>query len=80
MLSNEKYIGQALIQKTYTPDFLTGKQVNNQGQIAMYLVEDAHEPIIGKDIFDKVQRMKGSIKRQADAQEDGKLQILEPTF
>lgn len=80
MLSNEKYIGQVLMQKTYTPDFLTGKQVNNQGQIAMYLVEDAHEPIIGKDIFDKVQRMKGSIKRQADAQEDGKLQILEPTF
>ena len=80
ILSNEKYIGQVLMQKTYTPDFLTGKQMKNQGQIAMYLVEDAHEPIIGKDIFDKVQRMKGSIKRQADAQEDGKLQILEPTF
>ncbi len=39
MLSNEKYIGQVLMQKTYTPDFLTGKQVKNKGQLAMYLVK-----------------------------------------
>ena len=63
MLSNEKYIGQVLMQKTYTPDFLTGKQVKNQGQIAMYLVEDAHEPIIGKDIFDRGPAHEGSIKK-----------------
>ena len=31
MLSNEKYIGQVLMQKSYTPDFLTGKQVKNNG-------------------------------------------------
>lgn len=80
MLSNEKYIGQVLMQKTYTPDFLTGKQVKNQGQIAMYLVEDANEPIVDKGIFDKVQRMKGRIKRQTDAQENGKLQILGRIF
>ena len=42
MLSNEKYIGQVLMQKSYTPDFLTGKQVKNDGQLDMYLVEDAH--------------------------------------
>lgn len=51
MLSNEKYVGQVLMQKTYTPDFLTGRQVKNQGQLAMYLVEDALEPIIDKDLF-----------------------------
>lgn len=62
ILSNEKYIGQVLMQKTYTPDFLTGRQVKNQGQLAMYLVEDAHEPIIDKDIFEKAQRMKGQTK------------------
>ena len=44
MLSNEKYIGQILMQKTYTPDFLTGKQVRNRGNLDMYLLEDAHEP------------------------------------
>lgn len=64
MLSNEKYIGQVLMQKTYTPDFLTGKQVKNQGQLAMYLVENAHEPIIDRETFEKVQRMKGQLKKQ----------------
>ena len=64
MLSNEKYVGQVLMQKTYTLDFLTGRQVKNQGQLAKYLVEDAHEPIIDKEIFEKVQRMKGRIKKQ----------------
>ena len=68
------------MQKTYTPDFLTGRQVKNQGKLAMYLVEDAHEPIIARETFDKVQEMKGKIKRQADAHQDEKLQILEPTF
>ena len=63
ILSNEKYIGQVvLMQKTYTPDFLTGRQVKNQGQLAMYLVEDAHESIIDKDLFEKVQSMKGQIE------------------
>lgn len=54
MLSNEKYVGQVLMQKTYTPDFLTGKQVKNTGQKEMYLVENAHEPIIDQETFDKV--------------------------
>lgn len=68
MLSNEKYVGQVLMQKTYTPDFLTGKQVKNTGQKEMYLVENAHEPIIDQETFDKVQKMKGQIKRTADIQ------------
>ena len=62
MLSNEKYVGQVLMQKTYTPNFLTGKQVKNSGQKEMYLVENAHEPIIDQGTFNKVQRMKGQIK------------------
>lgn len=68
MLSNEKYVGQVLMQKTYTPDFLTGKQVKNTGQKEIYLVENAHEPIIDQETFDKVQKMKGQIKRTADMQ------------
>lgn len=66
MLSNEKYVGQVLMQKTYTPDFLTGKQVKNTGQKEMFLVENAHEPIIDQETFDKVQKMKGQIKRTVD--------------
>lgn len=68
MLSNEKYVGRVLMQKTYTPDFLTGRQVKNTGQKEMYLVENAHEPIIDQETFDKVQKMKGQIKRTADMQ------------
>lgn len=64
MLSDEKYIGQVLVQKTNTPDFLAGRQVKNQGQLAKYLVEDTHEPIIDKETFEKVQRMNGQIKKQ----------------
>ena len=64
MLSNEKYIGQVLMQKTYTPDFLTGRQEKNRGQLEMVLVENAHEPIIEPAVFEKVQEMKGCIKHQ----------------
>ena len=43
MLSNEKYMGILLLQKTYTPDFLTGKQKKNRGELSMYMIEDAHD-------------------------------------
>lgn len=63
MLSNEKYVGKVLMQKTYTPDFLTGKKEKNCRQLEMYLVENAHEPIIDRETFDRVQEMKGKIKQ-----------------
>lgn len=46
----------------YVPDFLTGKKEKNRGQLEMYLVENAHEPIIDRETFDRVQEMKGHIK------------------
>lgn len=58
ILSNEKYIGQVIMQKTYTPDFLTGKQKRNEGEKSMYLVENAHEAIIDKETFNRVQKRK----------------------
>lgn len=58
MLSNEKYMGTLLLQKTYTPDFLTGKQKKNHGELSMYMIEDAHEAIIEKDVFEAVQAKK----------------------
>ena len=56
MLSNEKYVGQVLMQKTYTPDFLTGKQVKNDGQLDMYLVEDAHEASLTEKLLIEYRR------------------------
>lgn len=54
MLSNEKYMGTLLLQKTYTPDFLTGKQKKNRGELSMYMVENAHEAIVEKKVFEAV--------------------------
>ena len=59
MLSNEKYIGEVRMQKTFTSDFLTGRREKNIGQLASYLVENAHEPIIDRETFELVQRKKG---------------------
>lgn len=51
MLKNEKYMGDALLQKTYTVDVLNKKRVANDGIVPQYYVENNHEPIIPKDIF-----------------------------
>ena len=55
ILRNEKYIGDALLQKTYTTDFLTKKRIKNNGTVPQYYVEGDHEAIIPKDIFLMVQ-------------------------
>jgi len=56
ILSNEKYKGDALLQKSYTVDFLTKKKKQNDGEIPQYYVENNHEPIIDPEVFDMVQR------------------------
>lgn len=55
ILSNEKYKGDALLQKHYTEDFLTKKQKKNNGEIPQYYVEGHHEAIITKDTYEAVQ-------------------------
>ena len=55
ILRNEKYIGDALLQKTYTVDFLNKKRVQNKGIVPQYYVENSHEAIIPRDIFMRVQ-------------------------
>jgi site-specific DNA recombinase len=58
MLSNEKYMGDVLQQKTYTIDFLTKKRVKNNGIVPQYYIEDDHEAIIPKELFYQVQEEK----------------------
>ncbi len=53
MLSNEKYKGDALLQKTYTVDFLTKKRVENNREVPQYYVEESHPAIID-DVLIKV--------------------------
>ena len=55
ILTNEKYRGDALIQKEYTADFLDKTRRKNTGEIPQYYVEEHHEAIIPPDLFDFVQ-------------------------
>jgi len=48
-------MGDALLQKTYTVDFLTKKRVKSNGHAAQYYVEDSHPPIVSKEDFAAVQ-------------------------
>ena len=57
ILTNEKYIGDTLLQKRYTTDTLPFKAVRNRGEREQYYVKGTHEPIIEKTIFDNAQRM-----------------------
>ena len=54
ILKNEKYCGDALMQKTFTQDCISKKQIRNVGQLPMYLVQDNHEGIVSRDKFNQV--------------------------
>ncbi len=55
MLTNEKYKGDTMLQKTFTEDFMTGKKRKNDGQRNKYYVKDSHPAIVSDEVFDKVQ-------------------------
>mgnify|MGYP000264203322 CR=1 FL=1 len=55
ILTNEKYKGDALLQKTYIVDCISKKSKKNNGELPMYYVENNHPAIIERSIFDKVQ-------------------------
>ena len=55
ILTNEKYMGDALLQKTYVTDCITKKTRKNNGELPMYLVKNHHEPIISRADFNRVQ-------------------------
>lgn len=56
ILRNEKYKGEALLQKSYTVDYLSKKTRKNDGELPQYHIENSHEPIISPEIFDLVQK------------------------
>jgi DNA invertase Pin-like site-specific DNA recombinase len=55
ILTNEKYKGDAILQKTFCTDFLTKKMKVNEGEVPQYYVEGSHPAIIEPEIFDAVQ-------------------------
>lgn len=56
MLRNEKYVGDLLMQKTYTKNFIGKVQIKNNGEVAQYYIRDNHPAIIHRDDWEKVQR------------------------
>lgn len=56
ILRNEKYTGDLVQGKTYTPDYLTHRKKRNQGEAEKVIIRDHHEPIISRDRFEKVQK------------------------
>ena len=55
ILTNEKYIGNVLIYKTYSNEFPNNKRLKNNGEHIRYHAENNHPPIIDEEIFEKVQ-------------------------
>lgn len=78
ILTNEKYTGDALLQKTYITDCITKKSRKNNGELPMYLVKNQHEPIISRTDFNRVQEemarrsAKRSIAEKLTKTEQGK--------
>lgn len=55
ILTNEKYTGNMVLQKTFVSDHISKKKKVNQGELPRYLAEFTHEAIIDKATFDAVQ-------------------------
>lgn len=58
ILTNYNYTGDLLLQKTYRNNHLDKKRCINNGEFNKYLVSNAHEPIISKDIFNQTQKVR----------------------
>ena len=72
ILKNEKYAGDAVLQKTYTVDCILHKQMKNNGEKDKYIVYDCHPAIISRDTYNRVQQelaRRGSIRKRSDKTE-----------
>lgn len=57
ILTNEKYHGDIIYQKTYIKDYISHKAVKNNGELPKYYIENNHQAIVSKETFDKVQEL-----------------------
>ena len=57
LIRNEKYCGDLVQKKTYTPDFLSHDKKYNRGQEEFVIIKDHHEPIISRELFDEANRI-----------------------
>lgn len=70
MIQNEKYQGDALLQKGYVADFLSKKVVKNDGALPQYYVENSHPAIVSREIFKLAQ---AELARRAELRTDNRI-------
>ena len=76
ILTNEKYMGDALLQKTYITDCISKKVKKNMGERPMYYVENNHPAIIPRETFDQVQKeMTRRSSKRTVLQKSGKTEL-----
>lgn len=66
ILTNEKYIGDSLLQKTFTPQCFPLRNRPNKGEVDKYYVKHTHEAIVSRDVFEAVQQRMSNIGRKND--------------
>ena len=69
ILKNEKYVGDLVQKKTYTPDYLTHEKRTNQGKVPLVIIKNHHEPIITREIWNMAQErlLKNNKHREGEA-------------
>ena len=72
ILTNERYIGNMLLQKTWSTDTMPVEKRNNKGEKEKYLIEHSHEAIISDEDFNKVQQMLADQSRKYYRPKGGK--------
>ena len=64
ILKNEKYVGDLLQKKTYTPDYLTHEKRRNTGEIPFIRIENHHTPIVGRELWNMAQARMAKNRKQ----------------
>jgi len=57
ILSNEKYVGDSILQKTFTPNVFPLRNRPNKGELDKFYVQNTHEGIVSREVFDRVQSL-----------------------
>ena len=70
MLGNEKYTGDALLQKTYSENHLTKRILRNRGELPQYYAENTHPAIIDHEMYEKVQALIAERREKTNVQKD----------
>lgn len=55
ILHNEKYVGDLVQKKTYTPDYLSHEKKSNKGAVPLIMIPNHHEPIVSREVWNLAQ-------------------------